>query len=277
LIAPTKKIQKKNPVGLKTKENKCRVVCRPKKKRAGAATIKLLKNNGNIERVIVFFFFFFVVFLGHVDGCNLQRGALFSIRGLLRWWGGQPVTGCEHTEVSAGSHDEVKNSRCLFLVFHTIERAVIICTQNPTTENTTPPPKSFPQPPSFSFHIHKRFPSFSTYFSFFFFFFKNQIEFFSFARSIFLSLIEFLCISNHRNARKWETIEVKRELLGGGVNVSIKGSTFGRETRSKVQQQQQPHKKNAIAKTAADFFLILEKIRFNSTHNWKCCECLVQH
>jgi hypothetical protein len=66
-------------------------------------------------------------------------------------------------------------------------------------------------------------------------------------------------------------------LLGGGENVSIKGSTFGRETRSKVQQQQQPHKKNAIAKTAADFFLILEKIRFNSTHNWKCCECLVQH
>jgi hypothetical protein len=177
LIAPTKKIQKKNPVGLKTKENKCRVVCRPKKKRAGAATIKLLKNNGNIERVIALFFFFFVVFLGHVDGCNLQRGALFSIRGLLRWWGGQPVTGCEHTEVSAGSHDEVKNSRCLFLVFHTIERAVIICTQNPTTENTTPPPKSFPQPPSFSFHIHKRFPSFSTYFSFYFFFSKLKSSF----------------------------------------------------------------------------------------------------
>ena len=33
--------------------------------------------------------------------------------------------------------------------------------------------------------------------------------------------------------------------------------------------------KNAIAKTDADFFLILEKIRFNSTHNWKCCECLL--
>ena len=143
------------------------------------------------------------------------------------------MTGCEHTEVSAGSHDEVKNSRCLFLVFHTIERAVIICTQNPTTENTTPLP-----PPQRVFLNRLHLVSTSTREScsflldvFFFFFFKTQIQFLFFSRSIFLSLIEFLCIPNHRNARKWETIEVERESLGGGVNVSIEGSTFGRETR----------------------------------------------
>ena len=150
------------------------------------------------------------------------------------------MTGCEHTEVSAGSHDEVKNSRCLFLVFHTIERAVIICTQNPTTENTTPQRV-------FLNRLHlvstsTRVLCFLLAIFFIFISSKLKSSFSFFARSIFLSLIEFLCISNHRNARKWETIEAKRESLGGGVNVSIKGSTFGRETRSKVQQQQPPKK-----------------------------------
>jgi lipid-binding SYLF domain-containing protein len=66
-----------------------------------------------------------------------------------------------------------------------------------------------------------------------------------------LTLIEFLCISNHRNGKQLKPRERERTSLG--VNVSIKGSTFGRENAFK----------SSLAETAVDFFLIRSKSLFS--------------
>lgn len=220
-------------------------------KRAGAASHQVIKKQWKHWTWSLF---------GHV--LHLYNGPLFfSIRGeggLLLWRSWWWEVSSAHRGVG-GSHAEVKNSRCfsgffLLFFFLTHDRgAAIICTQNPDRKPRKNPPKEFPQPPSFLVsHKGRR---------------RCLSRFILNAGHRLLSLspatqIEFLCsilawlLSNFfayqiiAMGNNWSR---ERERTSLGVNVSIKGSTFGRENAFK----------SSLAETAVDFFLIRNKSKFS--------------